>query len=125
MTRKPSDTPTACWKVTPPSKSGRPTALWGGSSATPEIRPQAEPCLLQSLHLWTASPNKMELDMNPARDTHGRADGLRPDDNQPSEEALADVRPAESRSWEPPCWPSDGWDCAVLTPRRAIGWRGG
>ncbi|MDB5458944.1 MAG: hypothetical protein JWO72_685 [Caulobacteraceae bacterium] len=33
--------------------------------------------------------------------------------------------PGESRSWEPPCWPSD--DLASPAPRvanRAIGWRG-
>jgi hypothetical protein len=35
------------------------------------------------------------------------------------------VSPAESRSWEPPCWPAE--DQASAAPRvasRGIGWRG-
>ena len=57
--------------------------------------------------------------MNPAGESQGRAEGLRPTENE-----LTEVRPADNRSWEPPCWPSDGWDDPIPTRRRAIGWRG-
>ena len=57
--------------------------------------------------------------MNPARDSRGRAEDLRP-----VQDDLAEVQSAEGRSWEPPCWPSDGWDSPAQPRRRAIGWRG-
>jgi hypothetical protein len=36
-----------------------------------------------------------------------------------------EAQPAETRSWEPPSWPSDNWDLRPRMRQRAIGWRGG
>jgi hypothetical protein len=57
--------------------------------------------------------------MKPAGEGQGRAEGLRP-----AEDETTEGRAVESRSWEPPCWPSDSWDDPIPTRRRAIGWRG-
>jgi len=57
--------------------------------------------------------------MNPARHDQWRAEA-----RQTDEVELVGVEPAESRSWEPPCWPSDGWDIPTTFRKRAIGWRG-
>jgi hypothetical protein len=57
--------------------------------------------------------------MNPVGESHGRADSLRP-----SEDELTTSHAVESRSWEPPCWPSDEWGDPAPARRRAIGWRG-
>ena len=57
--------------------------------------------------------------MNPGADREAIADAAPGADEPRSEE-----RAPESRSWEPPCWPSDGWDDIAPMRRRAIGWRG-
>jgi hypothetical protein len=57
--------------------------------------------------------------MNPGADRETLVDSA-PD----AEEDQSPQEPVESRSWEPPCWPSDGWDSPLPMRRRAIGWRG-
>ena len=57
--------------------------------------------------------------MNPGADREAITDATPSADDPRSEE-----RALESRSWEPPCWPSDVWNDTAPMRRRAIGWRG-